>query len=226
MCWLCLSLNVRRKGSFDPKPWWFTRRCNQKYWKVSTNSCWYTWDLKHPFINSCFNWMLPNHDLKNGCLTKHPLFSLVRVPAIYIWGFRMFGASDIEWSRKGVDDVQYIAGFCTKEKSVLFGLYLSHWCTISSIKSSIGQFGWLVVFLAMAVQSVQLPILSPVPVARGNSPGSRTRRRRSTSYGLLPPDQRGVTLKELLDLLEENPEISEAETCQESICVGCHKCVA
>ena len=61
-------------------------------------------------------------------------------------------------------------------------------------------------FLAMAVQ---LPILSRVP-ARGNSPGSRRGRRRSTSYGLFPSDQRGVTLKELLDLQDENPEISEA----------------
>ena len=32
----------------------------------------YTWNLKHPFINGCFNWMIPNHYIKNACFTKHP----------------------------------------------------------------------------------------------------------------------------------------------------------
>ena len=26
----------------------------------------------HPFINGCFNWMIPNLYIKNGCFTKHP----------------------------------------------------------------------------------------------------------------------------------------------------------
>ena len=25
------------------------------------------------FFNGCFNWMLPNHCIKNGCFTRHPL---------------------------------------------------------------------------------------------------------------------------------------------------------
>ena len=33
----------------------------------------YTWDLKHPFINGCFKWMIPNLYIENGCFTKHPL---------------------------------------------------------------------------------------------------------------------------------------------------------
>ena len=27
---------------------------------------------KQPFINGWFNWMIPNHYMKNGCFTKHP----------------------------------------------------------------------------------------------------------------------------------------------------------
>ena len=33
----------------------------------------YTWNRKQPFINGCFNWMIPNLYVKNGCFTKHPL---------------------------------------------------------------------------------------------------------------------------------------------------------
>ena len=57
--------------------------------------------------------------------------------------------------------------------------------------------------------AVQLPVLARSPVA-GNSPSSRKGRRRSTSYGLFPSDQRGVTLKELLQLRDAHEEISEA----------------
>ena len=31
-----------------------------------------TWNLKHLFINGCFNWMVPDLYLGNGCFTKHP----------------------------------------------------------------------------------------------------------------------------------------------------------
>ena len=27
------------------------------------------------FFYGCFNWMIPNHYIKNGCFTKHPLKS-------------------------------------------------------------------------------------------------------------------------------------------------------
>ena len=32
-----------------------------------------TWNPKQPFINGCFNWMIQNLYMGNGCLTKHPL---------------------------------------------------------------------------------------------------------------------------------------------------------
>ena len=42
-----------------------------------------TWNPKRPFINGCFNWMIPNHYIKNGCFTKHPSINdkwLIGVP--------------------------------------------------------------------------------------------------------------------------------------------------
>ena len=30
------------------------------------------WNPKQPFINGCFNWMIPNLYIGNGCFTKHP----------------------------------------------------------------------------------------------------------------------------------------------------------
>ena len=36
----------------------------------SENSC--TWSSKQPVLNVCFNWMIPNCYMKNGCFTKHP----------------------------------------------------------------------------------------------------------------------------------------------------------
>ena len=32
---------------------------------------WYTWNPKQPFINGCFNWMIPNLYIGNSCFTKH-----------------------------------------------------------------------------------------------------------------------------------------------------------
>ena len=32
----------------------------------------YTWNPKQPFINGCFNWMIPNLYVENDCFTKHP----------------------------------------------------------------------------------------------------------------------------------------------------------
>ena len=31
-----------------------------------------TWNPKQPFINGCFNWMIPNLYVENDCFTKHP----------------------------------------------------------------------------------------------------------------------------------------------------------
>ena len=30
-----------------------------------------SWNPKQPFINGCFNWMIPNLYIGNGCFTKH-----------------------------------------------------------------------------------------------------------------------------------------------------------
>ena len=30
----------------------------------------HAWNLKQPFINGCFNWMIPNLYIGNGCFTK------------------------------------------------------------------------------------------------------------------------------------------------------------
>ena len=35
----------------------------------------YTWNPKQPFINGCFNWMIPNLYIENGCFTKHPFIN-------------------------------------------------------------------------------------------------------------------------------------------------------
>ena len=40
-----------------------------------------------PFINGCFNWMIPNLYIGNGCFTKH----------LFINGCLGFQASDVEF---------------------------------------------------------------------------------------------------------------------------------
>ena len=35
----------------------------------------HSWNPKQPFINDCFNWMIPNLYIGNGCLTKHQFFN-------------------------------------------------------------------------------------------------------------------------------------------------------
>ena len=34
-----------------------------------------TWNPKQPFINGCFNWMIPNLYIGNGCFTQHPFWT-------------------------------------------------------------------------------------------------------------------------------------------------------
>ena len=34
-----------------------------------------TWNPKQPFINGCFNWVIPNLYIENGCFTKHPFIN-------------------------------------------------------------------------------------------------------------------------------------------------------
>ena len=33
------------------------------------------WNPKQPFINGCFNGMIPNLYIENGCFTKHPFIN-------------------------------------------------------------------------------------------------------------------------------------------------------
>ncbi len=40
--------------------WFFT-----SFWALVS------WNPKQPFINGCFNWMIPNLYIGNGCFTKH-----------------------------------------------------------------------------------------------------------------------------------------------------------
>ena len=35
----------------------------------------YAWNPKQPFINGCFNWMIPNLYIENGCFTQHPFIN-------------------------------------------------------------------------------------------------------------------------------------------------------
>ena len=35
----------------------------------------HTWNPKQPFLNGCFNWMIPNLYIENGCCTKHPFIN-------------------------------------------------------------------------------------------------------------------------------------------------------
>ena len=44
-----------------------------------------SWNPKQPFINGCFNWMIPNLYIGNGCFTKHPFF------IIFLWLFGVPG---------------------------------------------------------------------------------------------------------------------------------------
>ena len=40
--------------------------------RLLTPPIYHTWNPKQPFINGCFNWMIPNLYIGNGCLTKQP----------------------------------------------------------------------------------------------------------------------------------------------------------
>ena len=51
-------------SGIKPKPrGWIRNRRSWEVWK-NTNQIKGTWNLKHLFINGCFNWMIPNHYIK------------------------------------------------------------------------------------------------------------------------------------------------------------------
>ena len=45
-----------------------------KHWGRIKVLSW-SWNPKQPFINGCFNWMIPNFYIGNGCFTKHPFLT-------------------------------------------------------------------------------------------------------------------------------------------------------
>ena len=55
---------------------WILRSSNFTPPELSFAAKWRsTWNPKQPFINGCFNWMIPNLYIENGCFTKHPFIS-------------------------------------------------------------------------------------------------------------------------------------------------------
>ena len=52
------------------------------YTSPTKSHIYHTWDLKHLFINGCFNYMIPSLYIGNGCLTISIHFKLV------VWGSR------------------------------------------------------------------------------------------------------------------------------------------
>ena len=48
-----------------------------------------SWNMTYEFLNGCFNWMIPNLYIGNGCLSKHP-FQLwfFGVPGVVLWSSR------------------------------------------------------------------------------------------------------------------------------------------
>ena len=46
------------------------------------------WSSKQPVLNGCFNWMIPNHYMKNWCFTKHPFKTR-------LFGFQVFFVSHV-----------------------------------------------------------------------------------------------------------------------------------
>ena len=54
--------------------------CSHCYWRSLKSPNYthmyiyiYTWNSKQPVLYACFNWMIQNLYMGNGCLTKHPL---------------------------------------------------------------------------------------------------------------------------------------------------------
>ena len=52
------------------------------------------------FFYGCFNWMIPNHYIKDGCFTKHPLKDGCLGYQVYTYAVQLkctyFGVSNVE----------------------------------------------------------------------------------------------------------------------------------
>ena len=77
-------LNLEIVCSHLPALWWSLDTQNLAHSKPVLSLKISTWNPKQPFINGCFNWMIANLYIGNGCFTKHPFLTMV------VWGSRKF----------------------------------------------------------------------------------------------------------------------------------------
>ena len=76
-----LSKHSTLKRRFFDSPWfpsWFHVHPEFTFPKKKVS----TWNPKQPFINGCFNWMIPNLYIGNGCFWDKPAKSWVPIPAL------------------------------------------------------------------------------------------------------------------------------------------------
>ena len=60
-----------------------------KYMYIYDDIYIYTWNPKQPFINGCFNGMIPNLYIENGCHQTSIYKWLFGVPGIYILPWKL-----------------------------------------------------------------------------------------------------------------------------------------
>ncbi len=76
--------NIFPQMMVSEKWWWIPIGSNPLKNHQTTNPNWkgeivqicHTWNPKQPFINGCFNWMIPNLYIGNGCFTKPSFFNI------------------------------------------------------------------------------------------------------------------------------------------------------
>ena len=71
----------------------------------------HSWNPKQPFINGCFNWMIPNLYIENGCFTKHPFIN-------GCLGFQVDIESSWEFlsAKKQAEELLMVPGGCAEGK--------------------------------------------------------------------------------------------------------------
>ena len=86
--------DVDLKAYYESLTWASPSKTSKTPWVILVGSCWdpdngtvshidsiinplviTTWNPKQPFINGCFNGMIPNLYIENGCFTKHPFIN-------------------------------------------------------------------------------------------------------------------------------------------------------
>ncbi len=73
-----------------------SRRRNTKAvsWLWLTRNTWYP---KQPFFNGCFNWMIPNLYVGNGCFTKHPFKNGCLGFQVFKYSYLVYNCFWIAW---------------------------------------------------------------------------------------------------------------------------------